>query len=96
MYRPMDPYERFLAENSDVGDAMLSQEREIFELVHILVQETCRLHDLVLDARCKANALAIGRAEAPYPMLFENAYNACLDDHPAMLRYFELYGEPPF
>jgi len=69
---------------------MLSnQEGEIYELVHFLVRETNRLRDLVLAARGKANDAVPWRK--PYPTIGEDAYNASFDNHPAMLRYEELY-----
>jgi hypothetical protein len=73
---------------------MLSnQKHEIYELVHFLVRETDRLRDLVFEARDEANAVAPWRN--PYPMVGENAYNGSFDNHPAMLRYFQLY-DPSF
>lgn len=96
MNEPMRPYQRFCSESYDIDAALSHQESELYGLVHALLHETCRLQGLVIEARSQANALAPSRAERPYPMVGEDAYDGCLDDHPAMLRYFELYGEAPF
>ena len=86
-------YDRFWSEYYDADGIFFNQECEIYELVDFLIRETKRLIDLVLEARSQANHLALWRAEEPYPMLGEDVYNACFDDHPAMLRYLELYGK---
>jgi hypothetical protein len=84
-------YDR-LAENCDFDGILFIQECEIFELVDFLLSETNRLRHLVLEARSEANYLALRHTTPPYPEIGENAYNACFDNHPAMLRYYELYG----
>ena len=87
------PYRRFYSEYYDIDGVLLNQECEIYGLVHSLVRETHRLMDLVLEARRLANANAPRREGKPYPMIGEDLYNASFDDHPAMLRYYELYDE---
>jgi len=76
-----------------MNDAMLRQECEIYSLVDFLLRETHRLRSLALEARCRANDMALQNKEKPYPNIGEDAYNACFDNHPAMLRYYELYGD---
>lgn len=87
------PYHRFRSEDFDIESALSNQECEIYDLVDFLLRETHRLRSLVLEARCQANGMALCHEEKPYPNIGGDAYNACFDDHPAMLRYYELYGD---
>jgi len=80
-----------LCENYDFDSIVSIYEQEAFELVDFLFRETNRLRDLVLEARSKANYFAARDAEPPYPSIAEEVYNACFDNHPAMLQYFRLY-----
>jgi hypothetical protein len=73
-----------------MGAALFSRECEIYQLVHFLIRETSRLRGLLLDARSQANEVAPWRK--PFPVLGEGAYNASFDNHPSMLRYYDLYG----
>jgi len=87
------PCSRFISEDYGLDSALFNQECEIYALVDFLLRETNRLRSIALEARCQANALALWHKEKPYPDIGENAYNGCFDDHPAMLRYYELYGD---
>jgi hypothetical protein len=85
------PYDRVSAENYDMDGILFSQECEIYALVDFLLRENNRIRRLALEARCQANALARRHLGKPYPDIGADAYNACFDDHPAMLRYHELF-----
>lgn len=85
-----------LTERFDLDGILFVQGCEIFGLVDFLVHEVDRLCTLVVEAREQANALAAegGRKmiDLPYLMATEDVFDGSYDDHPAMLRYEELYG----
>ena len=60
----------------------------IYELVDFLICDSNRLHELILEARQRANNLARGRGDLPYPYMAENIYDGAFDEHPAMKHYF--------
>lgn len=96
MKKRQRPYGRFLPEDCDLDSALSNQECEIYALVDFFVRERARLMSLVLEARSKANDVAHRRTERPYPDIGENLFNACFEDHPAMGRYYDLYGDNAF
>ena len=75
----------------DLDSIMLHYEYEIFELVDFLMRDRDRLCQLVSDARSEVNAFAVRHGVLPYLLTAENLYDCSYDDHPAMLRYLELY-----
>jgi len=83
-----------LLEIYDIEEIMLIQEYEIYELVDFLMNDVQRLCCLVMEAREQANIFAVKLkcADLPYPMTAENVFDGSFDDHPAMTRYLELYG----
>jgi len=84
------PYEFY-----DIDSIIFNYECEIFDLVDFLMHDRDRLCLLVIDARSKANIFAVENGympwDIPYQLISENLYDASYDDHPAMLRYHELF-----
>jgi len=82
----------------DIDGILFIQECRIYELVDFLMHDVIRLRQLVVEAREQANKLAIQKKPVcpPYPMTAENVFNGLFDGHPAMSRYFELYGGDKF
>jgi len=62
-----------------------------YELIRILLEDICRLGQLVIDAREEANALAPPDLK-PYPDAGENVWDRSYFTHPAVEKYEELYG----
>ena len=86
-------YEYFF-EHYDLDFVLTMQELEIYQLVDFLVHDVRRLALLVMETRDQVNTLAnkLKSVEPPYPLTAENVWDASYDDHPAMLRYLELFG----
>ncbi len=81
----------FLPKSFDCDTCCAGEEELAYQLVDFLLAEQRRLHRLILEAREDVNFLCLpGRV--PYPVIAEDVVNAQFDDHPAMRRYFELYG----
>jgi len=81
------------SQHYDLDSIMLHYECEIFEFVDFLMRDRDRLCRLVLDARSRANAFAVGYGVTPYLLTAENLYDASYDERPAMLRYLELFRQ---
>jgi hypothetical protein len=59
-----------------------------------LIDEILNLRWLIVDARIKANSLAMAAGEPPaYIMLDRYMANTEYYAHPAMVRYLEIYKE---
>ena len=103
MHIPFNPYagnlcanKRYtmnLSESYDFDTALFIQECEVFELVDFLYRELDRLRLLVASAREKANYIAAlyERAPLPFFVIYEDLWDGSFDDHPAMLRYLDLF-----
>jgi len=85
--------DKYLFEHYDLDSIRDIQEQEVFELVDFLRHDVERLGHLVMEAREHANILAARQQglDLPYLMTAENVWDASFDDHPATLRYLELY-----
>ena len=86
-------YSMYLSECHDFNTALFIQECEVFELVDFLYRELDRLRLLVASAREKANYIAAlyERAPLPFFVIYEDLWDGSFDDHPAMLRYLDLF-----
>jgi hypothetical protein len=84
-----------LLDDHDIAGILFMQEYEIYELVDFLIRDVQRLRCFVMEAREKANKFATKKLKSvflPYLMTAEDVYDYSFNDHPAMIRYFELYG----
>jgi hypothetical protein len=73
----------------------LKKEMEFCELIDFLLIEQRRLQRLLIETRQEVNIFSKPGLE-PYPLAAENLFNCQLDDHPAMLKYYELYGNDTY
>ena len=78
-------------------DVELIDEMIPYDLIHVLLGDVRRLVYLVMETRSEVNVFA---PDGPvYDMLAENLFNGTYDDHPAIDRYIELFGDealPPW
>ena len=82
-----------MAEGCDMDFILFYQECLFYELVDFLTDDLDRLRELLMKTREHANAIAVnGMCEQiPYPMAAEDIWDGSFDDHPAMVRYIQLY-----
>ena len=80
----------------DFDSILFIQECEILSLVDFLIHDLDRLCHLVMEARQRANGIAVMAGytimDLPYLMAAEDLFDGSFDDHPCMRRYEELYG----
>jgi hypothetical protein len=83
----------FIEEHCDDDTITLIREMIPYELIHRLLKENLRLCNSIADTRKEMNSFLQGGND-PIPALpSENLFCGVCDDHPAMERYIELYGE---
>jgi hypothetical protein len=81
-----------LMEHDDSDGILFIQEWEIYELVDFLMHDVKRLRCIVMETREQVNKFAPKHKYPPYLMTAEDVFDCSFDDHPAMIRYIELYG----
>ena len=77
-------------EHYDVYELAMIEEMRTYELIHALLADIRRLARLVMDTREEVNNLSPGGIV--YYMTAEDVFDGTYYDHPAMKRYFEIYG----
>jgi len=77
--------------DSDTIDAFM--EELPYELIHKLLGEIDKLGEMVISVREEVNALAADSVQAPYPDIAGDIWDTSYNDHPAMRRYREIYGD---
>lgn len=68
------------------------KEHQIYELINRLFSDINNLESEVIKLRQEVNNLTPGQHK-PYADLYSDICKECHDDHPAMAKYFELFGE---
>jgi len=63
-----------------------------YRLVDFLLCDRRKLRRLVMEAREKANDLSPLPYAIPYPLPADDVFDCTLDEHPAMVRYHQLFG----
>ena len=83
---------RSIWEYYDLESIAFHQEVMAYALIDFLLHDNSRLSQLVLEAREQANIFAcLSKEDMPYLMSAENVFDCSYDDHPAMIRYRELF-----
>jgi len=81
----------WFCEYMNYDDVELMDEMIPYDLIHALLGDIHRLAYLVMETRSEVNVLA---PDVPvYDMFAKNVFDGIYDDHPAIDRYIELFGD---
>jgi len=83
----------YLLERYNCYELEMMEEMVPYELIHQLLDDILRLEYMVMDTRDEVNRLIPVSKPRPYPTISQDVCCGVYYDHPAMVRYLDLYGD---